>query len=263
MAANVQLIHTPHNTSIFSHNGCFTNYIYNFNKFETPLAQVKRTPTPETPIDYQIDIPLRSCLAVKTYKKISLAKKKKVVFADDIGLQLTQVKVLKSNQDVSQILSGLLKLKLFNIPRSTVKSTTYINCIWSMEFHQPYLNPMYQKKLNDLNVSLDRIVLNNSENRASGTITVKNIAYEKEVFVRSTCNCWVTQEDSICTYMRSDRCSSDNDVFSFKISLPIHTNYFEFCIGFKCNGQHFWDNNSGKNFLLSKTHDSFSRSYNV
>lgn len=57
-----------------------------------------------------------------------------------------------------------------------------------------------RQKLDSKNVSLENVIIKEAESLLVGTIKVKNLSFNKEVFVRSTWDNWKTQQDTICTY---------------------------------------------------------------
>lgn len=57
-----------------------------------------------------------------------------------------------------------------------------------------------RQKLDSKNVSLENVIIKEAESMLVGTVKVKNLGFQKEVFVRSTWDNWKTQQDTICTY---------------------------------------------------------------
>lgn len=156
--------------------------------------------------------PKRSCLAVKTVvaekvvddshvtrtKSQSNKNKKHVVFADDQGFQLTQIKVMNEAsceppiwtlQFLAHVTQGLIS------PVPTEQ--------WTIEFRQPaseYL--MFRDRIEEHYVSLENVIIKESESSVVGTVKVKNISFEKEVFVRSSWDDWKSMVDTFCTFSK-------------------------------------------------------------
>lgn len=132
---------------------------------------------------------------------------------------------------------------------------------WEVTFQQPasdYLN--FRKRLDTDNVSLENVIVRESEDIVVGTVKVRNLAYQKEVFVRCTSDDWKTHEDAYCTYVNNNTTASAAyvlyDTFSFRLTLPPHARRIEFCVCFRCEGAEHWDSNSGKNYVLLKKSSS-------
>lgn len=127
---------------------------------------------------------------------------------------------------------------------------------WVVDFRQPasaYLE--FRQKVEEKNVSLENVIIKETEHLIVGTVKVKNVSYNKEVIVRSTCDGWKTHEDTYCTYtvVGSGLASAYMvyDTFSFKLTLPPKSRRIEFCVCYKCEAGEFWDNNDGRNYSLT------------
>lgn len=177
--------------------------------------------------------------------------KKKVVFADDQGGQLTYVRVMKEPSYMPpiwslQFLAHVTQGMISPVPQEQ----------WMVDFRQPasaYLE--FRQKVEENNVSLENVIIKETEHLIVGTVKVKNISYQKEVIVRSSCDGWKTHEDTYCTYtvVGSGIASAYmvHDTFSFKLTLPPKSRRIEFCVCYKCDGIEFWDNYNGRNYSLT------------
>jgi protein phosphatase 1 regulatory subunit 3A/B/C/D/E len=129
---------------------------------------------------------------------------------------------------------------------------------WEVTFQQPasdYLD--FRNRLDTGNVSLENVIVRESEDIVVGTVKVRNIAYHKEVFVRTTSDDWLTHEDAYCTFVNNNITPATAayvlyDTFSFRLTLPPRSHRVEFCVCFRCEGAEYWDSNSGKNYILLK-----------
>ena len=123
-------------------------------------------------------------------------KKKHVVFADDRGLDLEHVRVMKepsympplwSLQFLAHVTQGLIS------PVPTEQ--------WVVDFRQPasdYLH--FRQRLDENMVSLENVIIKEAESTVVGTVKVRNLSFQKEVIIRSSCDKWHSQEDTYCTY---------------------------------------------------------------
>lgn len=205
--------------------------------------------------------PKKSCLAVRSIsnaaenaeavKVLASRNKKRVVFADDQGMQLTQVKVMNeasceppiwSLQFLAHVTQGLIS------PVPTEQ--------WTIEFRQPaseYLK--FREQIEKNFVALENVIIKESESSVVGTVKVKNLSFEKEVFLRASWDAWKSQVDTFCTFSKIGSSSyTIYDTFSFKMTLPPNSRKLEFCVCFRTEGKEYWDNNnvSGSfSFLLS------------
>lgn len=98
---------------------------------------------------------------------------------------------------------------------------------WECTFTQPasdYLE--FRRRLDENFVSLENVIVKESEESIVGTVKVKNISFQKEVVIRSTPDGWTTQEDTFCTFVNNANPSIPGSVkviyetFSFKVTLP-------------------------------------------
>lgn len=103
-----------------------------------------------------------------------------------------------------------------------------------------------RRKLETNNVSLENVIIKESESTVVGTVKVKNLSFHKEVFIRSTWDNWTTQTDTFCTYSQIVGASGAYviyDTFSFKLTLPPHSRNLEFCVCYKADDKEYWDSN--------------------
>ncbi|XP_013116065.1 protein phosphatase 1 regulatory subunit 3C isoform X2 [Stomoxys calcitrans] len=178
--------------------------------------------------------------------------RKKVIFADDEGLSLTQVRVMSEPSNVPPYWSVKF---LEQITQGLV--TPHPADQWTVDFKQPasdYL--VFRQTIERDFVSLENVIVKDEESIVVGTVKVKNISFTKEVIVRVTWDDWKSQQDIFCTYNRAYGPATSAhvvfDTFSFKITLPPSSSRLEFCICFRADGNEFWDNNGGKNYTISK-----------
>lgn len=182
------------------------------------------------------------------------ANKKRVVFADMKGMSLTAIHVFskfdddsyQSNKDEDlQFDMADLEAATMDLKISSARNIT-------LNFKQPsadYLD--FRNRLLQNSVCLENCSL--QERSLTGTIKVRNIGFEKSVQVRATFDSWVSFTDVECTFLNNVYSCQDSDTFAFVLELPGYIppqNRVEFCICFKVQGQTYWDNNDGKNYVL-------------
>lgn len=211
--------------------------------------------------------PPRPCLVIRSEENYTNDEestsptrlKKKVVFADDRGMSLTHVRVMTEPSNVPPLLNSRF---LSEVTRGLTAEPLAKVDPWEITFAQPASNYLeFRRKLELDKVSLENVIVKDSENCASGTIKVSNISFEKEVIVRSSSDNWKTHQDNFCTFVDNGTTKSVTvaytlfDTFSFKLTLPPKERKLEFCICYKSGGEEFWDNNNNQNFILIKKSD--------
>ncbi|CAK1598018.1 unnamed protein product [Parnassius mnemosyne] len=202
------------------------------------------------PVQLTLKTAPRSCLRIPTEKK-----KKRVVFADDRGLALEQVKFMTEPSHVPPYWS----FKVVSSPPLERKPPpTPVVDLWETRFVQPasdYLE--FRRRITEDCVSLENVIVKQNEGAVDGTVKVKNLDFSKEVFVRTTSDGWSTHEDTYCAFIESGPMSqggvSTYDTFGFRLQLPIHSRRLDFCVGFRCKGNKYWDNNKEKNYTIEKS----------
>jgi protein phosphatase 1 regulatory subunit 3A/B/C/D/E len=140
--------------------------------------------------------------------------KKRVVFADEEGLELEHIKIMQesSNQPPMwslQFLAHVTQGMISPVPQEQ----------WTIDFRQPasdYLE--FRRKLETNNVSLENVIIKESESTVVGTVKVKNLSFHKEVFIRSSWDGWKSETDTFCTYSQV-RFSNYSNLFFLLILL--------------------------------------------
>lgn len=91
------------------------------------------------------------------------------------------------------------------------------------------------------------------DHRLSGTVQVRNVSFQKCVWVRITFDSWRSHQDVAGLYLNNVYGCPDIDTFSFSVVIPDAlgpSNLVEFCIQYQTGDQTFWDNNRGENYRL-------------
>ncbi|CAH0403800.1 unnamed protein product [Chilo suppressalis] len=207
------------------------------------------TASPFKPLQLTLKNATRSCLRMPTEKK-----NKKVVFADDRGLALEQVKVMTEPSHVPPYWA----LKVVASPPPERKPPPAPTAdLWEIRFVQPASDYVeFRRRITEECVSLENVIVKQNECAVDGTVKVKNLDFSKEVFVRTTSDGWRTSEDTYCAFVESGPVNKSGnsiyDTFGFRLQLPVHSRRLEFCVGFRCSGQEYWDNNHGSNYTIER-----------
>jgi len=173
--------------------------------------------------------------------------KKKVSFADDLGMALVSVRVMSEPSDTPprirpEVLSSL---------RQGAAAAAAERPPLVLNFSQPASNYLaFRERLESGLVSLENVVLR--DYTIVGTIKVKNIAFEKVVTVRHTFDSWETSGDTETTFVdKNERHGSPYDTFSFQLLVPPTMDVrkrVQFCVAYDVGGRRYWDNNNGLNY---------------
>lgn len=274
MPADYEML-ISHSPPVFSHSPP-TSFLSNYSPYrlhcDSPYSRTltrgscKPQPTSlsihhEVPHQEMPAYPKRPCLVSRAEDSIEedplspTKLKKKVVFADDRGMSLTHVRFMTEPSSVPPLWSSRF---LAQVTKGL--SAEVVPEPWEVTFPQPasdYID--FRRKLDQDKVSLENVIVRESEECVLGTIKVRNLAFLKEVIVRSTSDDWRTNEDTFCKFVNNNPSISANsghyilyDTFSFRLTLPPKSKKIEFCVCFRCGDQEYWDNNGGKNYVLLK-----------
>ncbi|CAH0599396.1 unnamed protein product [Chrysodeixis includens] len=205
--------------------------------------------TPLKPVQLTLKTAPRSCIKLSNEKK-----KKRVVFADDRGLELEQIKFMTEPSHVPPYWA----LRVVSSPSPERKPPPKPAAdLWETRFLQPasdYLE--FRRRITEECVSLENVIIKQDECAVDGTVKVKNLDFTKEVLVRTSSDGWLTTEDTFCAFVETGPLNqngvSNYDTFGFRLQLPIHSRRLDFAVCFRCKGDEFWDNNHGINYTIEK-----------
>ncbi|EDO37715.1 predicted protein, partial [Nematostella vectensis] len=181
----------------------------------------------------------------KSDPSINYGKKdKKVHFADTIGLSLVSVYFIRDSSPRS----------LLNDTRRKIRDNLYQKFTYErarlLNFLQPLSPNSLRDRLEKNTVCLESITLCDYVLR--GSVKVKNIAYEKRVFVRWTIDNWESHTETPASYVPGSLTETTDD-FAFELRMPtdLEKNFkLEFAICYEVLGIQSWDNNAGDNFRV-------------
>lgn len=166
-------------------------------------------------------------------------KGKKVRFADALGLALVSVYVIPQRE------RGSFKSRCHQkITQDGDKQAMILN------FLQPITCPDFLQRVERLNVCLESISFKNCA--VLGAVKVRNLAYDKYVFVRYTIDNWKSFKDVQAKYVHGSS-NGRTDTFSFEITLNETLENdcrLEMAFGYEVLGTRFWDNNHGDNYRV-------------
>lgn len=215
--------------------------------------------------------PLRSCLIVRSNQFRTIERetnKKRVIFADDKGLDLARIKFVEVSSDTPPQWNDKFIEKVTGGLRTENKPKLDI---WEPLFVQPAAVYMdFRSKLDSKCVSLENAIVKDGENGTqtlTGTIKVKNLMFHKEIYIRLTFNGWQTFNDILCTFVPSSvgpelpnsKKHDKFDTFSFSVKLPESgsgksSRSIAFCVRYVSGDgsvgpiEEYWDNNDGENY---------------
>ncbi|KAL1241075.1 Protein phosphatase 1 regulatory subunit 3B [Trichinella spiralis] len=176
--------------------------------------------------------------------EVVVKKKKSVTFADEFGCQLVTIRILTEPSEYVPP-----NMPCFGAKLATQQSE---QCTESNRPTTPRgitMPPL--AALNQNNVVLENVLLRNDIQSLHGTVKVKNLSFEKEVYVRCTTDEWATFQDHPATFLCNTGGIFDTFLFDFEIPLDDDTiQRIEFCISYRVAGQQFWDNNDNANYEL-------------
>lgn len=182
--------------------------------------------------------------------------KKKVQFADSLGLTLASVKHFLPSDE--PLVPQAVLARLQSYPPSTCGSRSEL--ILEDEFRSAELGPseaipvQLLKRLEEQGVCLEQVSA--SRFGVFGYVLVKDLGEKAQVKIRYTFNGWLSFLDCPATSAASPPgCQR----FHFNLCYPPSTSSIQFAICFSTGqGQEIWDNNQGVNYTISCQQDVIS-----
>ena len=178
--------------------------------------------------------------------------RKKVSFADNVGMPLAEVRLMREGSDEPPRIPPQLLACITQGATAGVTDKPPLK----LTFTQPasdYLS--FRDKIDKNCVSLENVLLR--DYMVQGTVKVKNISFEKTVFIRYTNNSWESHTDVPAIYVPGpgEVAGRPNvfDTFQFEFEVPPSSDLsksVEFAVCFEASGQQYWDSNSGANYAI-------------
>ncbi|CAL8399252.1 unnamed protein product [Arctogadus glacialis] len=185
--------------------------------------------------------------------------RKRVKFADSIGLNLASVKhfnTLEDPQVPTKVLSRLNSypqhqqdlLGVGELFQSALTMDRLVRC-----FPQPAESSGFETRVRDQRVCLEKITITQFDVR--GQIRVGATFPNQEVGVRYTFNDWLSHVDAQAQALAADpqRPALVGERFTFTMYTPPFldpSSSVSFAVYLQCDEGVFWDNNEGKNYTL-------------
>uniref|UniRef100_A0A8D0HPJ1 Protein phosphatase 1 regulatory subunit 3E n=1 Tax=Sphenodon punctatus TaxID=8508 RepID=A0A8D0HPJ1_SPHPU len=177
----------------------------------------------------------------------SPATRKRVRFADSLGLELTTVKQYWPH-DLPQVPERVhAQLRRDSLNHFGPSPPTL-----EPAFLDPLSSPGFGARLLAQCVLLEGARAEGPW--VTGTARVLNLAYEKRVSVRYSWDAWRSQHDARASYAAPAGRGRDHaDRFAFRLPVPLPLapgTQLEFALCYRVGTQEFWDNNGGINYAL-------------
>ncbi|XP_036275935.1 protein phosphatase 1 regulatory subunit 3D [Pipistrellus kuhlii] len=177
----------------------------------------------------------------------------RVRFADALGLELTQVKVFNAGDDPSVPLHVLSRLDINSdlcCSRQDLEFT--LQCLVP-DFPPPIEGADFGERLRRQLVCLERVTC--SDLGVSGSVRVRNVAFEKQVAVRYTFSDWRSALEAAARWRGPAGSEGTEDVFTFGFPVPpfllARGSRVHFAVRYRVAGAEHWDNNDGRDYSLT------------
>lgn len=187
---------------------------------------------------------------------VLLAERKRVKFADSMGLNLASVKHFSSLED-PQIPNKVLsrhrsfppqqQQDLINDLCQTFKSSLDTDRLFAC-FPEPR---EAERRVRELRVCLEKVTISQFDVR--GQIRALSACSDGEVGVRYTFNDWLSHVDAQALIVAADAPGIVGERFSFTVYTPPvmdPSSAVHFAVYLKSQDGEFWDNNGGQNYTL-------------
>ncbi|XP_029371941.1 protein phosphatase 1 regulatory subunit 3C-B [Echeneis naucrates] len=180
--------------------------------------------------------------------------KKRVVFADAMGLALTAVRLFTpeptSNSSTLLMTPSSAQLQGQQSPSKNIQRYKF-----RLGFPQPAVDfKAFLAHLREMRVQLESC--NITDQSLRGKVWVFHGSAENAVHLRVTFDSWKSHHDIPCTFLQQLHYrGSDMGLFAFDLSLPQNIDpkeRIEFCVSFRSGpgATPHWDNNKGQNYRV-------------
>ena len=199
----------------------------------------------------------RSCCKKET------TVRKRVSFADDIGLNLVSVRVVENSDSPPTLTLPPTLLSIVNSDEgetessnttspTSKKASSNAGATLLLNFSQPCTNnESFLYRVQTSSVALEKVTVNSGDSSFSGTILVKNIAFEKTVRLRVTLNDWFTHFEVAAMFLETANDSKSIDRFIVTVPVPHCAERAQFAVCYEVKGTEYWDNNFGANYIIT------------
>ncbi|XP_035679540.1 glycogen-binding subunit 76A-like [Branchiostoma floridae] len=179
-------------------------------------------------------------------------QKKSVHFADSLGLDLVDVKLILDYDKPPVIPKKVLSALNTSRPRTPSYDDAFPGHRFLGSCFRPLGNdPDFLGRVWEQALCLETAVVAGMTVLCS--VRVRNLDYHKKVYARFSFDGWKTCEEIEASYVYGS-CDGTTDKFSFTITSPPGDfpvgSKIEFAIRYEIPGNSFWDNNQGKNYVF-------------
>nr|XP_033780541.1 protein phosphatase 1 regulatory subunit 3E [Geotrypetes seraphini] len=203
----------------------------------------------------------RTRAEASTLRSCSPDTRKRVRFADSLGLELTDVHHFRQT-DLPRVPAHVQAQLRRDAIRHFGPCQIGLPLTQNSSLHLPSLEPTFTdpglaedflERVRTQKICLESITVESFF--IAGRIRVLNLAFEKSVSVRYSADGWQTHQDTRALYVPevSGQRPQPADLFSFRLPLPAcpsHTGLLQFAIRYQVGPVEFWDNNQGKDYSL-------------
>uniref|UniRef100_A0A3Q1IX42 CBM21 domain-containing protein n=1 Tax=Anabas testudineus TaxID=64144 RepID=A0A3Q1IX42_ANATE len=181
--------------------------------------------------------------------------RKRVKFADSLGLNLASVKHFSSLEEPQIPSKVLSRHKSFPPPQQDFISDlchSFKNSLDTDRLFACFPEPREtERRVQQLRVCLEKVTITQFDVR--GQIRVFTHCIDKEVGVRYTFNGWLSHVDAQALPVAADAAGFVGERFSFTVYTPPFmdpNSAVHFAVYLKSEEGEFWDNNEGENYIL-------------
>lgn len=178
---------------------------------------------------------------------------KTVSFADDKNKKLVEIRMFATQSFLISQSPDFKGKRFYSMQQESNRNiSNMVSKAWkpdlSLCFTEPSLLPGFEERLSGRIVCLEKC---GTRNRLiTGIVLVRNIEFEKSVFIRYSINKWKTYSDTEAFFLATVQDGS-RDRFTYTLTLPTSAQEIEFAICFKTPTQEHWDNNDNQNYRVA------------
>ncbi|XP_006634458.1 protein phosphatase 1 regulatory subunit 3G [Lepisosteus oculatus] len=193
------------------------------------------------------------------FNEISQSCRKRVQFADALGLSLASVKHFSAADDPhipSKVFSRLQTYppqqdrELLGDLCDKLKASLTLDCLVPT-FKQPVESPDFENRVKENKVALEKVTVTHFDIR--GLVRVLHFGSRREIGVRYTFNDWLSFVDAQAVAVPGEDSTTCGEKFSFTMYTPPFLDpscSVHFAVYCKTDIGEFWDNNHGQNYTF-------------
>nr|XP_033796470.1 protein phosphatase 1 regulatory subunit 3E-like [Geotrypetes seraphini] len=219
-------------------------------------------PSPQSPGSRRraksLPTPAQRCCQAPLEIAQSPTRRKKVRFADSLGLELISVRHFCDAEQPfvpPRVVAGLRcrESAPAGSELSVMPGALQSILLEPLFATNPGAAPDFLDRVRQRRVCLE--ALRTDGFGLSGLVRVLNVSFEKAVAVRYSLDHWVTCSEAAAYYQPGSSSSGESctDSFSFRLVAPVlleRGGMLEFAIRYRVAGAEYWDNNGGGNYKV-------------